>query len=306
MRSIKIIIFFENIKYAESLARGLCYEDAGLNVFFAEDVKNLAKQQERGILLTDKPLYDTKKTIYFCNGDRQNESRFTYWISKNAPVREILSVIRQVAFEQYGIKPKLCDNSKKIEIFSQKGGSGVTSFAIVFARIIALKTESKVLYVNLGEVDDYWLFAGLDYYSDLSKKQYVFMKEEALSVNLGEYCKEDDFGVYFFKPDIGEDNIFHSLSKKALMAYLDNEKFFRYIIADSGKKNCGDSEAFNISLEVSKGQVKMFSSENEHIIYQIMEDEYAFKSDGKNIEISMMGDYANSIENFIDESEMLL
>lgn len=306
MRSIRIIIFFENIRYAESLARGLCYEYAGLNVFFAEDIKKLDKQLERGILLTDKALYDPQKTIYFYSGDRQTESQFTYCISKGAAVRDILKVIRRVAFEQYGIKPELCDNSKKIEIFSQKGGSGVTSFAIVLARIMALKTESKVLYVNLGEVDDYWQLAGIDYYSNLSKKQYVFMKEEALSVHLEEYCKEDDFGVSFFKPDIGVDNIFHSLAKKELMAYLDNEKFFSYIIADSGKRNCGDREAFNISLEVSRGQVKLFSSENEYITYQIVEDEYAFKSNGKNIAISMLGDYANSIETFIEESEILL
>lgn len=182
----------------------------------------------------------------------------------------------------------------------------MTSFAIVLARSIALKTESKVLYVNLGEVDDYWQFAGIDYYSGLSKKQYVFMKEEALSVHLDEYCKEDEFGVSFFKPHIEGDNIFHSLSKQELMAYLDNEKFFSYIIADSGKRNCGDREAFNISLEVSRGQVKLCTSENEYITYQIVEDEYAFKTDGKNIEISMMGDYANSIEAFIEESEIIL
>lgn len=306
MRSISIIIFFENIRYAESLARGLCYEYAGLHMFFAENIENLDKQLERGILLTDKALYDTQKTIYFYNEENQNESQFTYSISKNAAVRDVLKEIRKVAFEQYDIKLELCDNSKKIEIFSQKGGSGVTSFAIILARLIALKTESKVLYVNLGVVDDYWQFAGIDQYSNLSKRQYIFMNEEAISVNLEEYCKEDDFGVFFFKPDMGCDNIFHNLSKKDLMAYMVNENLFSYIIADRGKQNHADREAFNVSLEVSKGLVKLSNFEDDDIIYQIMEDEYSFKANGEKIEISMMGDYANSIENFIEESEILL
>ena len=36
MCNINIILYFDNTKYTELLARGLCYESTGLNVFFAK------------------------------------------------------------------------------------------------------------------------------------------------------------------------------------------------------------------------------------------------------------------------------
>ena len=72
MCNINIILYFDNTKYTELLARGLCYESTGLNVFFAKDREEILKLIDRGILLTDIYVPEPAKTIFFSDKTIKN------------------------------------------------------------------------------------------------------------------------------------------------------------------------------------------------------------------------------------------
>ena len=102
-------------------------------------------------------------------------------ISKTLRIKAIMDEINNLAFESYGIIPFVnSNNSRVFGVFSKNGGMGVTAFAITLSRLIAAKTEGRVLYLNLGVIDDFDVYVEFDNSDVLSKMQYLFMKNQML------------------------------------------------------------------------------------------------------------------------------
>ena len=304
MRSINIILHFENKRYAESLARGLCYEYTGLKVFLVDNEDEINNYIGRGILLTDKNVYIDSKTLLFTDELKDEKP----CISKSLRLKEIMKEISNLAFKFYGIIPFVNNNNSIIiGVFSKSGGSGVTSFAITLSRLIAAKTEARVLYLNLGVIDDFDVYIEFDNSDILSKMQYLFMKEENIPVCIGHYCKEDLWGVSYFKPERDKNCFFHSIEMTKLIQYILGEKCFDYIIIDAGKTYYIDKNLINGCFELKK-EIVTFSYGNNHdeSTYELFIDRDSFVDKEDRIEISMRGIYAMCIESILDKSNLLL
>ena len=300
MRSIDIILHFKNAKYAESLARGLCYEYAGLNVFFAEKDEDIQNISSKGILITDKLVKPNSRTIFLSS---DIDDRFIYCIPKTTSVKVIMNAIRRIAQKEYGIGTYACNkDTKVIGIFSERGGCGVTSMAITIARVLSAKTDEKVLYLNLGFLDDYNMYTGIEDYGSSSKMEYLFMKEEQITVNIENYCKEDMWGVYYFKPETKKNSFFLNTNEEDIIGYIVDEKFFSHIIVDYGKRKEIDNSILDGSFFIKNQRAFYTSPRNEEqYTYSLCIDKDSFFCINENIEISMKGMYANAIDAILEK-----
>lgn len=295
MKSVNIILDLKNAKYAESLARGLCYEYAGLNIFFEDNKKSISKLISRGILITDKLVENEAKTIFL---SQEGDENYRYCILKISPIKKILEAIKTISQKEYGIEAYIRNQeTKTVGVFSKRGGSGVTTFGIVLGRILAAKTERKVLYLNLGIVDDYSLYAGISNYDVCNKMEYCLLKEEGIPLNIENYCVEDSWGVYYFRPESNMNSLFLHVKRSKLMSYIINEKFFSYVIIDYGKCNLLEETYLEHKFEIRKGSV-IYSdcNGNKTISYELCMDETDTVSTDKKNDISMKGQYANSVD----------
>ena len=299
MSSIKIILYFKNPKYADALARGLCYECTGLDVFFAQNEKMIASLIDRGVLLTDCNIIFDQKTVFF-NDEEHIESEYS--ISKKSPLKEIICMIKDIAYKTYGVKLYLKDyNAHVIEVYSQKGGIGVTSFAITLSRIISAETDSRVLYLNFGIIDDYDVLLDIDDSEKaLSKRHFMILKDEGIEIDIEDYLKEDSWKVYYFKPERGYNPFFKVADK--ILNYILAEGFASYVIIDRGK---------NVSNENAMKEIELLENsfvyrENELLnVFPLIKDEESFIKIDEKIKISMRGKYANNINLFVKNSEIL-
>ncbi len=294
MRSINIILYFNNSRYADSLSRGLCYKYTGLNIFFAEKEKDFVELMDKGVLLTDKKIEHNSKTIALCNGGMEN---YPYCLPKTCSIKEIFDAIRNIAHKEYGVlSAKFDSNTDVIGVFSKKGGIGLTSFAITMARMIAAETERKVLYLNLGLMDDYCLYTGISDYSAQNKLEYLFMKEEGLPVNIESYCNEDFWGVSYFKPEHTRNTFFCYGKEGEIVNYAMEENYFSYIVIDFGKRTKVDNSYLKYCFEVGKEEIICQNiDDNFTTTFSSVSDNNSFLIENENVEISMKGLYANRI-----------
>lgn len=299
MSSIKIILYFKNAKYADALARGLCYECTGLDVFFAQNEENIIALIDRGILLTDISLKFEEKTIFFYD---KNQTESEYSISKISSLKGIVYEIRKITYKIYGEKLYLPNsNTRVIEVYSQKGGNGVTSFAITLSRIISMETDSRVLYLNFSIMDDYDEFLDTEHNKKaLSKQHFIILKDEGINPNIEDYLKMDSWNVHYFEPE-RDYNTFFKRSDRVLN-YILEEGFASYVIIDRGK-SISNKEAIK-EIELLEN-VLVYREKDLLNEFPLINDQDSFIKIGGKIEISMRGKYANNINMFVKNSEIL-
>lgn len=299
MSSIKIILYFKNAKYADALARGLCYECTGLDVFFAQNEEMITSLIDRGILLTDRSLKFEGKTIFFYD---KNQIKGEYSISKISSLREIVYKIKNLAYKTYGAKLYLKDyNTQVIEVYSRKGGNGVTSFAITLSRIISMETDSRVLYLNFSIMDDYDEVLDTEHNKKaLSKQHFIILKDEGINPNIEDYLKMDSWNVHYFEPE-RDYNTFFKRSDRVLN-YILEEGFASYVIIDKGKSISNKEAIKEIELLENSLVYREKDLLNE---FPLINDQDSFIKIGGKIEISMRGKYANNINMFVKNSEIL-
>lgn len=294
MRSINIILRFSNGRYADALARGLCYNYTGLNVFFEEDLDQSFQKMDRCILLTDDSSLVSNNTIVFGNEG----------IPILTPLRDIMEKIKVIVLREYGIiLDYAASNCKSIGVFSKRGGRGVTSFSVMLARLIAARTEKKVLLLNLGIVDDYNEWVLEDFAGVLSKKQFLLMKEEGIKLNIEEFIKEDLWGTCYFKPEAGHNTFFQK--GETVLNHIIGQKYFAYIIVDFGKQNEDCIEICDEGLELLVDIFKHTKLNNQSTEYKLCNKEVMFRADLDYLELSMKGEFASCIELFIEESQLV-
>ena len=299
MSSINIILYFNNAKYANALARGLCYECTGLEVFFAQNENTVSDLIDRGILLTDKSVYFDKKTVVFYDDDW---SESEYSISKKCMLKETISKIKEIAYKTYGVKlySKECD-ANVIEVYSKQGGVGVTSFAITLSRIISMETDARVLYLNYSIIDDYNVFLDVDdSQNTISKREFIILKDEGIEIDIEDYLERDSWNVYYFKPEQCRNTFFKTTDR--ILNYILEEGFVSYVIVDKGK-NVSNEEAMK---EIELMENSFIYRENDLLkIFPLIKDEDSFIKIDEKIKISMRGKYANNVNLFVKNSEIL-
>ena len=299
MSSINIILYFKNAKYADALARGLCYECTGLDVFFAQNENTISALIDRGILLTDRSVYFEQKTIIFSEDDW---SESEYSISKKRMLKEIISKIKEIAYKIYGVKlySKDC-NAHVIEVYSKMGGAGVTSFAITLSRIISMETEARVLYLNYSIIDDYNVLLDIDSSQNtINKRQFIILKDEGIEINIEDYLERDSWNVYYFKPE-GCCNTFFKTTDR-ILNYILEESFASYVIIDRGK-NVSNKEALK---EIELLETSFIYREKDLLKeFPFIKDEDSFVKIDEKIKISMRGKYVSNINLFVKNSEIL-
>jgi hypothetical protein len=320
MSSIKIILYFKNPKYADALARGLCYECTGLDVFFAQNEKMIASLIDRGVLLTDCNIIFDQKTVFF-NDEEHIESEYS--ISKKSPLKEIICMIKDIAYKTYGVKLYLKDyNAHVIEVYSQKGGIGVTSFAITLARILSVRSGKKVLYLSLDNIDDSYKYLNLGEKCKLSREEYFFMKEERLATDIENYLLHDQWGVNYYDSGMKENFFGCEYAKGRILDYIKSEEYFDYIVIDFGKicsvrqqgiQKIIELHSENVYQDLSKESVdnvlkvinfSEYSYGNKQQYY-IKKSDKCFTKEAEFVEISMGGEFAQAIEALVDDIDLL-
>lgn len=288
MKGINVILYFNSTKYADSLARGLCYECTGLNVFFAQNEEDIISLVERGILITDKNFNIENKTVMLMEDNSNNDKHI---LNKTCRLNQIIKNIKDIAFREYGVHLYSKEDKRcAIGIFSRKGGMGVTSFAINIARLISARTESRVLYLNCGVIDDYNEYAKIDNFDNTSsKKHFIFMLEQGIRIKIEDYVKQDEWNVYYFKPESNHNSFFKNVEPKQIIDNILGFEYFSYIIIDFGKRE-------QIEAEILK-------------IIEITDEEIIFDNDGDKSFISYTRQdekrFINYIDRFIEESDIL-
>ncbi len=252
MKKLNITVFTKDINYANDLVRGLCNECTGLVVFVAKDRVEANESLERGILLTD-----------YTDFPQENQ------IDKLKSVRKILQQAIELNFVKTGELFEIDEGSAVlIGFYSTCGGAGTTSIAVTYSRFLSVKSEKKVLFVNLGIADDYDKFIcndrlfSCDNFAEneasrkkpFSKHQFVFMCEHRREINYDEYFLKDKYGVHYFKPEKGQNSFRTGFKDKNIIELLKEQKHFEYIVVDLGKLPGGfeDEEQSQVFDEVYK------------------------------------------------------
>lgn len=321
MKPLNILIFVRNKEYGRALARGLCNESTSLNVFFEEEDMDVALARNWDILLTDCYSQESPKILHLSEENGHEGLRPS--ISKRSSVRGIFSQISAMAKANYGLTPD-CNwqsDAKLVSLITQEGGSGLTSIAITLARLLSAK-GCRVLYLNLGPMDDYKSYIAADFYSIGDKRQFYFLKEEGISGSVERFVAQDRWGVSYFRPEESKNSYFNEVDNGRLIRYLEEEDVFSHMVIDYGKGMIQDKKENEILINIRKNPNRVLSNDLVEIDLELMNfcDDYclesaknpipadyeAFIQTEENIEISMSSEFSQRVEDFILENESLL
>ena len=320
MKAINVLIFVKNVEYGNALARGLCNECTNLKVFFEEGNYEKVKEENWDVLLTDCYAQESPKILHLRENNENVKAE--YDIPKTSPISDILSRIESVIGNNYGIKMDCSKEDKPRIIFlkTYEGGAGVTSISILIARYLAVKGES-VLYLNLGPIDDYCTYVNLDFIGIKDKRQYYFLNEEEIEVDVSEYTMKDRWGVSYFRPEERKNSFFDELENENILWYLEREKRFSCIVVDCGKSTREKRKKNESIITVVKRPNLILSKkhvESDLLIknfYDVYEedmcengieiDNEAFVMNLKNIEILMDSRFFEDVKKIVEDNESI-
>lgn len=306
-----ITIYMKNDSYGKSLGKGLCYMDAGLEIFFADSLEEAIYGMKKGVILTDYEMKDDPRIIKVSNSDKLH------------PLECLAQKIRLAFRNTYKVELyKDKKNTKVIGVFSNYGGQGVTSFSITLSRLISIKTDKNVLYLSLDKIDDSHRYTNSNSCYKSSKEEYFFMKEEGLEVNFREYLLKDQWNVNYFAHGNVKNFFGNENGKSRILDYIKSEDYFDYIIIDFGKIPLIEQREIDkkiqlvsqnlmqdLSTEPVEDVLKVinfseFSGGNGKFFYVKNSIESFVKIDGK-IDISMESEFAESVEKFVETNELM-
>ena len=320
MKGINVLIFVKNVEYGNALARGLCNECTNLKVFFEEGNYEKVKEENWDVLLTDCYAQESPKILHL-REDNENV-KTEYDIPKTSPISDILSRIESVIGNNYGIKIDCSKEDKPKTIFlkTYEGGAGVTSTSIMIARYLAVKDES-VLYLNLGPIDDYCTYINLDFNGTKDKRQYYFLREQEMEVDVSEYTRKDRWGVSYFRPEERKNSFYDEIENESLIWYLERENIFSCIVVDCGKVTRRKNKSNETMITIIKRSNLILSKEyvesdllikNFYDVYEedmwknsIEIDNEAFVMNLKNIEILMDSRFFEDIKKIVENNESI-
>lgn len=298
MKKLVLTVFIENKEYESALAVGLCREASGIEVRKASSVEEAELQAISGVLITDREAYGSFVV-------RPEDG-------KRLTVGEIIRRAKTRYFNIAGIPSASADEREPCvwEMYSTTGGAGVTSLAIMAARLLAMEDE-KVLYLNLGSRDDYSIYAAADFSNLPPKRKFLYkVLESGEPFAVEEFLTKDQWGVMYFKPEEGRNCFESERCADKLMAFLYGTKEFDHIVADS----CGEPWSGSVVIRVVSRRDKRPETAADGGVFRILnfagrngdqeefsvpEDESAFEENGAGINLSMESEMAEAMARIV-------
>lgn len=254
MNKLRVAVLTENYAFGKALARGLMGEGSGLEVicYSSEDDFCRESRERKGedphkeiannhrILVTDMAWafqWLPASNILFLKG-LETAYEAIYQLDKLSPVRAIYSLLTDIYIDNTGkeFTPLAFKDVSVVGILSPFGGSGATVVSITLARALAYKRETGVLYMNLGERDDYFFYVRGDESDIKGKKELLFSIEEGRKEGLRKFLISDEHNVQYFLPGEGRNCFDRRTYIEKVLRLVGESGLFSYVIVDLGRK----------------------------------------------------------------------
>ena len=246
MEIINILLIGNDMEYCKALSESISKLSKEIMISLCENRNIYLMNTEKHQLII---LEGEKKceiipegTIHILLVESKNEvcidiENKIFHLYKYENVKElirILYIIYNVITEKSVIT--ISDNNcKMISVFSSYGGSGKTSVSLGLAQEFVRFRGKKMLYINYEECDGTWNyfdFQNENKFDSIGNYLYFLNKEKYFDVN--SFLKEDEYGVFFFKPSFGRNQL-RGLCSEDLSFFINKlmeTNLFDYIIFD--------------------------------------------------------------------------
>lgn len=241
MNRIDVSLLMKEEGYGQALMRGLAEAESGFFLRLVDRDTMQAEKEPVGVLITDDPVF------------ADDEAGRVLCIDRPVSVSWLCGEIRERACRLGDGRQWSCAEDRLVScaqkgpiicgFFSRLGGSGVTTVAIMTARLLAERAaargeKQRILYVDLTEHDDTALYVAGAFRDVRTKQELLFRLERNLPVHLPAYCHFDCHGVAYLRPEAGR----NSLPEENLRR-IAQEIGMDVVIADMGRLPAGKPAA---------------------------------------------------------------
>lgn len=256
MKKLKIAVFVREKEYGFDLAKGLCSQSSGIEVFVAEDqAEAFDYAGKEGVVITDRRVENTSRTLLL-TGEREGNHRAGNLksIYKISPAKEILKAAISVCLEATGeiFCPEQEAELRIWELFSPRGGSGTTAIALTCARLLASRPEEKVLYMNLGIEDDYGIYAETRFDNVRPKRKFIYAAEVNSRIGTDNCFAADGYGLCYFRPEAERNSFLYEADMGRVAEFLRKNREFTRLVIDSGKRSKSLLAEADLTFKISR------------------------------------------------------
>ena len=191
-----------------------------LNVFITD--REVMNGNKEDVTIQVKPDRDLAHCIISNRSDNKDKIIFYQY----APAKLILNFIISRYEEKTGI-PFGKSTDKKIKIYgfySMSGGSGTTSVALSFARLLSANETENTIF--LTRFDDLMMYQNFTVFPLKSSFQFQYNTTRNRVISFKEYIYEDKFGLNYFISPIPENEIIRKIEKHSN---------YKHVVVDFGK-----------------------------------------------------------------------
>ncbi len=318
MRRIIVAINLTSRQHMNDIARGLADFSPGLEVFLIENRFYYTDYnlEDFDIIVTDRSEFEKyNPKVIAMEGRSAGNFDYNYGnngqlLGKYATVSEIFKTIVR-AYERnnkMSFSGEIAGNMQIISIYSFLGGSGVSAAAVTMGRQIAMNTDKKVLYMNMGGSRAWELYAHEADRALRPARELPHMIENNVLHSIDSYVSSDKYGLKYLertdKAEIVVDKLREMKSfdivildapptnlrinfDKACLIHNDKDLRTKYY-----PLNQGESFAEKELIQIVNRSAR---TDCEDGVFRIPEDRNSFVPCEKGIEILMDGDYAARI-----------
>lgn len=219
------------------------------------------------------------------------------------PISGLMKIISDTYMKKTG-KPlySLKKGFRKLYSFtSPTGGSGLTSAAFVFSRLLAGKMNEKVLFIDVGRKGSF-----TSEESEISplrnSRELEYLIKKGMKYSLEEHLTKDYYGVWVLKLEAMDEEIFRSIDSRGGFDTIVVAGAPEVIITEGIRIVILNSKDAR-SLDAYYGEEGSIVVRNREYINHISEDRVliaedglSFKNPGSGVVISMDGDFAIGVD----------
>ncbi|MBQ4650581.1 MAG: hypothetical protein IJB73_07765 [Firmicutes bacterium] len=242
------------------------------------------------------------------------------FIINNLPVKKFLGIIEEMSEEENTSCRRFSGDRPDPEVWvvrSLYGGSGCSSIAVVLARIMAGKTNGKILIVSLNKNRPQYSVPYIEVTMPAARpsRELEYLLHKGVPSNLVRYTDEDRYGPLA---------VSLSDSAEELLKAVSDEAYPGYIIVDAGTDkaymNCStfinvgsaaDMRTLNFAgdaeREIREGSKEIYiinrapHRKEEGYIFSLPDDPDSFVVKGNLVEIAMDGSFAASLKSVAEK-----
>jgi cellulose biosynthesis protein BcsQ len=246
MEIINVLLVGKDMEYCKALTESITKlsNEIMISLCDAKDISMIDMDKQQLILLEGEKIgeefFDDKKFVLMVESKNEaclNIENKVFRLYKYENVKELVRIIYIIfnAITEKSIITISDNNCKLISVFSSFGGSGKTSVSLGLAQELVRFRGKKTLYINYEECDGTWNyfdFQSENIFDSIGNYLYYLNKGKPFDANV--FLKEDEYGVNYFKPNLGRNQL-RELLQKDLLLFINNLKetnLFDYIIFD--------------------------------------------------------------------------